>query len=247
MTLAGTVTAEAGLGERLRDGASKLLSVRCPEAPEGVAARGIGKVGFVVLDPHAAQGRRPRAGERARFLRSFLAGPGRVGAVLPTSRHTVRATLDMAPVERARCVVELGAGTGPYTREILARLGPDATLLAFEVDPALAGALAGELGDPRLRVIADSAANLEAHLDGRRPEVIVSALPFTSLPGDLRREILAVARRVLAEDGVMLVLQYSLFLRGDLRRTFASVRMRVSPLNVPPAVLYACRPAEGPG
>jgi len=150
----------------------------------------------------------------------------------------------MAPVERGRCVVELGAGTGPYTREILPRLGPDATLLAFEVDPVLAGALAGELRDPRLRVIADCAANLEAHLDGRRPEVIVSALPFTSLPGDLRREILAVARRVLADDGVMLVLQYSPFMRNDLRNAFASVHIRVSPLNVPPAVLYACRPTE---
>ncbi|HEX8102871.1 MAG TPA: methyltransferase domain-containing protein [Solirubrobacteraceae bacterium] len=186
---------------------------------------------------------RDRLGERARFLRSFLAGPGRVGAVLPTSRTTVRATLDMAPLDQADCVVELGAGTGPYTREIVKRLAPGATFLAFELDPALASALAAEVTDPRLRVIADSAANLEAHLDGRRPDVIVSALPFTSLPGAVRREILAVARRVLADDGVMLVLQYSPFMLRPLREAFASVRVKVSPLNVPPAVLYACRPA----
>jgi len=191
---------------------------------------------------HAARaGLRDLLGERRRFLRSFLSGPARVGAVLPTSRRTVQATLDMAPIERARCVVELGAGTGPYTREILSRLGPQGRLLAFEVDPALAGALARELRDPRLEVIADSAANLEAHLDGRRPEVIVSALPFTSLPGPLRREILAVARRALADDGVMLVLQYSPFMQRDLERAFGSVERRVSPLNVPPAVLFACR------
>jgi len=60
----------------------------------------------------------------------------------------------------------------------------------------------------------------------------------------VRREILGVARRVLDDDGVMLVLQYSPFLRNDLRRAFGSVRIRLSPLNVPPAVLYACRPAE---
>jgi phospholipid N-methyltransferase len=183
-------------------------------------------------------------GERRRFLRSFLSGPARVGAVLPTSRRTVGATLDMAPIAQAQCVVELGAGTGPYTREILPRLGPRGRLLAFEVDPALAGALARELPDPRLQVVADSAANLEAHLDGQRPEVIVSALPFTSLPRPARREILAVARRVLADDGVMLVLQYSPFMQRELERAFGSVERRFSPLNVPPAVLFACRATQ---
>lgn len=186
--------------------------------------------------------REARQGERGRFLRSFLSAPGHVGAVLPTSRRTVRATLEMAPIAEARCVVELGAGTGPYTREILARLGAYGRLLAFELDPALARGLARDLPDPRLRVVADSAATLEARLDGERPEVIVSALPFTSLPSDVRKEVLDTARRVLADDGVMLVLQYSPFVARDLERRFASVQRRLSPLNVPPAVLYACRP-----
>jgi phospholipid N-methyltransferase len=188
--------------------------------------------------------RRGLRGERGRFLRSFLEGPARVGAVLPTSRRTVRDTLDMAPIAGARCVVELGAGTGPYTREILARLGPEGRLLAFEIDPALARGLERDLADPRLEVIAESATTLETHLGGQRPDVIVSALPFTSLPPGLRAEILEVARRVLADDGVMVVLQYSPFLQRDLERTFGSVRRRISPLNLPPAVLFACRPAR---
>lgn len=161
--------------------------------------------------------------------------------MLPTSRRTVRATLDMAPVAQARCVVELGAGTGAYTREILPRLGPNGRLLSFEIDPALAAGLERDLPDPRLTVVADSAANLEAHLDGERPEVIVSALPFTSLAPRVREEILATARRVLAQDGVILVLQYSPFMQRNLRRTFDSVQRRISSRNVPPAVLFACR------
>mgnify|MGYP002717902521 CR=1 FL=1 len=35
-------------------------------------------------------------------------------------------------------VVELGAGTGVQTGEILARLGPDARLVSLEIDPDLA-------------------------------------------------------------------------------------------------------------
>src|SRR3954454_15554001 len=183
--------------------------------------------------------------ERARFLRSFLDGPRRVGAILPTSRHTVRATLDMALVAQARLVVELGAGTGAYTREIVRRLGPDARLLAFELDPALAERLAADVTDPRVQVITDSAANLGAYLDGRRPEIIVSGLPFTSLPRSVREEILQAASSALADDGVMLVLQYSPFMQRELERRFGSVRRRLSLLNVPPAVLFACRPSPG--
>jgi phospholipid N-methyltransferase len=189
-----------------------------------------------------ARGLRRRLGERVRFLRSFLRSPREVGSILPTSQRAVRDMLDLAPVDRARLVVELGAGTGPHTREILRRMGPQGELLALELDAALADRLAAELTDPRLRVIADDAANLPAHLAGRRPDVIVSALPFTSLPASARHELLRVSREVLADDGVMLVLQYSPFVQRLLERTFAHVERRISPLNVPPAVLFACRP-----
>lgn len=209
-----------------------------------MTARLVGNESYVADERGAdAVGMRELLRERARFLRAFFANPRRVGAVLPTSRTTVRVMLDMAPIAAARCVVELGAGTGVHTHEILRRLGPRGALLAFEIDRVLSAALAAELQDPRVRVIADSAENLEAHLDGQRPEVIVSALPLTSLPRPVRREILGVTRRVLADDGVMLVLQYSPFMQRELEHTFGSVERRLSPLNLPPAVVFACRPA----
>ena len=178
--------------------------------------------------------------ERSLFLRSFLAHPRQVGAILPTSRRAVRAMLDMADLPAARLVLELGAGTGSHTGEILARLGPEARLLAFEIDPALAGALAAKLRDPRLRVVTDSAEHVEAYLDGARADVVVSAIPFTSLPAPLPATILERARDALRPGGVMLVLQYSPLLQGELRRVFGSVRRRLSLLNVPPAFLFAC-------
>ncbi|MBA3421519.1 MAG: methyltransferase domain-containing protein [Thermoleophilaceae bacterium] len=180
-------------------------------------------------------------GDRRRFLRSFLASPRKVGAVLPTSRRTVRDTLDLAPVEQARWVVELGAGTGVYTRAILERMGSDARVLAFEVDPDLSSALASELRDPRLSVVNDSAVDVARHLDGETVDVIVSAVPFTSLQIPERKQILRAARDVLGRDGIMLVLQYSPLIERELRQTFTNVRRRLSPLNVPPAFLYACQ------
>ena len=179
--------------------------------------------------------------EKALFLRAFLTHPRRVGAVLPTSERAVADMLDMAPLEGAQLVVELGAGTGSHTAAVLARLGPKAHLLAFEIDPALAGALRSRLPDSRLQVVTGSAEDVEDVLGGRRPDVVVSALPFTSLPAGTGRLILERTARVLAPHGVLLVLQYSPFIVRELSRLFARRDRRVCLRNVPPAFLYACR------
>lgn len=181
--------------------------------------------------------------DRILFLRSFLEHPRRVGAILPTSRWAVRDMLDLADFTRARKVVELGAGTGVYTGEILSRLRPDGLLLAFEIDPNLSDSLSARFQDSRLQVINDSAEQLEQYLNGTRADIIVSGLPFTSLPLDLRRRILSGSAQALAPTGVMLVLQYSPLIQSELKRTFATVRRRISLFNVPPAFLFACRTA----
>lgn len=146
----------------------------------------------------------------------------------------------MGDLRQARTVVEFGVGTGVYTEEVLKRLHPDGTFLAFEIDSDLAASVAARLTDPRLRVINDSAANVEAYLEGAKADIIVSSLPFTTLPPDVRRNVLKAAREALAPDGQMLVLQYSTTVLADLKRFFAPIRRRLSPLNLPPAFLFAC-------
>ncbi len=193
-----------------------------------------------------AAGFRDAIGDRVAFLRAFVANPRAVGAILPTSRRAVRDMLDLADLSAARRVVELGAGTGVYTEEIVARLAPEATLVALETDADLVALLAQRLEDPRVRVVCDSAENLETYLEGSRADVIVSGLPFTSLGADLRTRILDRVEQALAADGVFLVLQYSPLIQSELHRRFGAVRRRVSLLNVPPAFLFACiRPRSG--
>ena len=178
--------------------------------------------------------------DRLRFLRAFAANPRQVGAILPTSRLAVRDMLDMGDVHGASLVVELGAGTGSQTGEILARMGPDARLVALEIDPRLAKLLAERFDDPRLQVVCDSAENLPDHLGEERADVLVCALPFTSLEPGLRRRILESMPGALGPGGVALVIQYSPLIQSELRRLFRSVQRRISLWNVPPAFLFAC-------
>jgi phospholipid N-methyltransferase len=152
----------------------------------------------------------------------------------------------MGHLSQARTVVEFGVGTGVYTEEVLKRLHPDAVFLAFEIEPDLASAVGARLQDPRLRVINDSAEHAEAYLEGAKADIIVSSIPFTSLPADVRRSVLDAARRALAPDGQMLVLQYSTTVLPDLKYFFAPIRRHLSPLNIPPAFLFACSVSGAP-
>ncbi|SDG07732.1 Phospholipid N-methyltransferase [Blastococcus aurantiacus] len=183
-----------------------------------------------------------------RFFAAFVAHPRQMGAVLPTSRSAVRDMLDLADVPAADLVVELGAGTGVQTGEILARLKPDARLVAVEIDPKLSALLEKRYaGDDRLQVVTDSAEKVDAYLDGKRADVLVSAIPFTSLDGKLRQRILDALPGLLTPQGVMVMIQYSPLMMGELRRRFRSVRWRITPWNVPPAFLFACSQQDAGG
>jgi phospholipid N-methyltransferase len=201
--------------------------------------------GFGAIDsPDLPAGRTPlaqRLAERLRFLRAFIAHPRQVGAVLPTSRWAVRDMLDMADVPGADLVVELGAGTGVTTGEVLARMKPGARLIALEIDPKLVRLMEERFPDPRLEVVCDSAEHIEKYLQGHRADVLVCALPFTSLDKGLRRRLLDLLPMSLEERGTAVVIQYSPLIQGELRKLFPWVRRRITPWNVPPAFLFACR------
>ena len=181
------------------------------------------------------------------LMATFIKHPRQVGALVPTSKSTVRTMLDMTEWGQVSRVVELGAGTGVYTEELLRRVGPDAIVVAFEIDPGLACRLTGRFHDRRLRVINESAENLAAHLNGHKADVIVSALPFTTLPRAVREAVLSAITDGLDPNGVMLAIQYSAARQRDLERVFGAVRRQRALRNVPPALVYACRkPVRSP-
>src|SRR5271166_6517937 len=84
------------------------------------------------------------------FFRAWIRGPLRVGAVAPSGRRlacliTSEIMLSSAPI------LELGAGTGVFTRALLARGIPEDQLTLVECDPGLAHIL--QVQFPRARVL----------------------------------------------------------------------------------------------
>jgi phospholipid N-methyltransferase len=180
------------------------------------------------------------------FFRLYFRARKLIGSVIPSSPALSGAVLDAAGVDHAKTIVEYGAGTGPMTSPILKRMRPDARLLAFELLPEFVQILHHRFDDPRMEIIARSAEALEEELDQRgidRVDSIVCALPFNAMPPEVSRNILETARRRLADDGVLALVQQTRFQLKLIRSIFPDVRIhRYVMLNIPPTYVVACRP-----
>ena len=189
-------------------------------------------------------------GDRSLFFQQFLRRPTVTGAVAPSSAALARRMVERVDFQAAQVVVEYGPGTGVFTREVISRLRPDATFLAFELNPELVGVVRRRF--PEARVYQDSATRVEHYLqlNGRdHIDAVISGLPWAAVPGRLQYEILDPTIRLLRRGGTFstfaylqgLVLPAGVRLRRLLNRRFS--RVEVSPvtwLNMPPAVVYWC-------
>lgn len=142
--------------------------------------------------------------ERLAFLRGFLRHPAEVGSVIPSSRWLEQRLVRAARPGQARVVVELGPGTGGTTRALLRALAPGARLLAIELSADFAARLPATVADPRLVVRQGSAERLGeflAELHWPAADVVVSGIPFSTMPAPVGERIAAAVAEALAPGG----------------------------------------------
>jgi len=179
--------------------------------------------------------------KRIDFLRGFLKDPKQVGSVIPSSRFMERRIIEFSEPGRAGVVVELGPGTGGTTRALLQVMAPEARLLAVDLDPSFARIVAS-IDDERLMVEAGSAADIGAML-GRhglgRADLIVSGIPFSTMPPALGGTILEAAHANLAEGGRFVAYQFRAEVARLAEPVFgAPARSAMVTLNVPPMRIW---------
>src|SRR5437870_11730486 len=147
------------------------------------------------LDQHLSLDSLSRPGPASQlffFARNFLKHPNMVGWMLPSSSFVVDEVLKQVDWAEARVIVEYGPGVGTFTTKLLERMRPDATLIALELNPEFFQFLNGSLRDPRLKLIHESAAEIDtvlARLGYAQADYIISGIPFKTLPHPLRDTI----------------------------------------------------------
>ncbi|MGL4421363.1 MAG: class I SAM-dependent methyltransferase [Gemmataceae bacterium] len=176
-------------------------------------------------------------------FRKFLKHGTSIATCAPSSKQMCRTMLSGIDFETAKCIVELGAGTGPVTEEIVRRAKPHTKLVIIELDPDFCVRLRAKF--PNVDIVEGNAANLDKLLADRgitQVDHVVSGLPLPSFPADLRKSILASSSRCLGPNGTFRQLTVTPYVYWKLYRGyFTNVRFKLVPVNLPPGGVYVCQ------
>ncbi len=186
---------------------------------------------------------RRRTAQFFRFACGFLRHPGKVGWILPSSPFLVDEVLRQIDWRRAGVIVEYGPGVGAFTKRLLERMRPDAHLVALEINPEFVRFLSDSLQDPRLHLVQESAAEIDAvlaRLGFAHADYVISGIPFKTMPPPLRDTIVRKTHSVLRPKGSFLVYQFSGAVLPYLERVFGNVSRDFELLNIIPARLFYC-------
>ncbi|MFO0935282.1 MAG: methyltransferase domain-containing protein [Gemmataceae bacterium] len=165
------------------------------------------------------------------------------GAVAPSGKFLARAMAEaVGEVAIGHTILELGPGTGVFTRE-LAKTFPQSRIVAVEINDDFAKQIRKTM--PSVKVIQACASQLDQHIRelNIEPEdvaAVVSGLPLLSLPKDLGRSILASITRVLRPGRKYVQFTYSerAWRQFDVPGFNREPRRRIW-MNVPPAVVLS--------
>lgn len=181
------------------------------------------------------------------FLGQWLRDPVRTASVTPSGRQLAHLMVAALP-PGARRVVEIGAGTGVFTRALLEAGIPREHLLVVEINPRLAAFLEQRFAG--VRVVCADARQLESLLappdlaaaDAGGIDAVVSGLGLLSMRAETRCAILRAAFAVLAPGGRFVQFTYgptSPVRRGERAALGLAVRRSGFALrNLPPATVY---------
>lgn len=181
---------------------------------------------------------------RKSFLRNFWKEKKMVGAMSPSSRFLAKKMLESVDFSTARVIVELGPGTGVFTRRILEQLHPDGILLVFELNDEFMKMLKREFTDKRVHLIHDSAEKIAHYLEqfgATSADVVLSSLPLANFPTDLKTRILDESYRIMTDKSLYIQFQYSLNAKKAIKNTFSTVNITFTAINFPPAFVYTCK------
>src|SRR5205085_8374457 len=145
-----------------------LPTLRAKPAPENGAIMPT-STARTLKGPRRLQRRRDRRSQSPKwqFLRGFLKNPVMVGSIIPSSRVLIDKMLDPVDWANTKLFVEYGPGVGTFTRPLLDRLSPDATLVTIDTNSEFTTYLKKSIEDPRLVAVTGSAADVEKILAER--------------------------------------------------------------------------------
>jgi phosphatidylethanolamine/phosphatidyl-N-methylethanolamine N-methyltransferase len=185
------------------------------------------------------------------FLGKFFKHGTAIASLAPSSCWLAQTTVRNVPWQRARVVVELGAGTGPITRVLAEKAPPECRVVVLERDPDFARLLHQRFDRlANFDVVEADVRDLTEILADRgirQVDSVISGLPVPSFPRVLQHDLFRSVKQILVPEGTYnQITEMPLVYWRFYKRFFAEVRFAFEPRNFPPAGAYFCRGVKDP-
>lgn len=195
--------------------------------------------------------------EFGHFFIAFFKSPADVGSVMPSSEYLAQAITRYVDTTKGPIkILEVGAGTGVFTQEIVDKMKPDDQLDVVEIDSGLCNLLEEKFTRHK---------NVHIHcrsiLDWKPPYVydfIISGLPFNAFSANFVAAILQHYKTLLKPNGMFSYFEYiasadikKAFLQGQKKEEYLKnlaltlgflkkfiFDIDIVLLNIPPAYVY---------
>lgn len=178
------------------------------------------------------------------YLKNMLRDK-QVASFTPTSIFGIKKVCDKIDFTKRNVIIEFGPGTGVFTRYLLDNLSADSKLILIERNPDFIKILKNDFRDPRLTIYHESAENvveLLAHSKDIQADYIISGIPFSFLPHELRNVIVKKSYNSLRPGGKFLAyqtfFQMDRYLKDYLDIYFDKVHTEFCFRNAPPMRLF---------
>lgn len=172
-----------------------------------------------------------------KFTLRFFSKPRFTGSIMPSSRFLGKTMVRLANLDKNSIVVELGAGTGPITKQILESGFPASNLYCVEFDEQMCKILKRKF--PEVNILNESAENLTKLFEDKNKPIcaVISSLPLISLPENIVEKILSESESVLDKNGRFVQFTYNLNRDPNVMR-FKNMQHKLNEkvfINLPPA------------
>ncbi|MCH5584119.1 methyltransferase domain-containing protein [Shimazuella sp. AN120528] len=178
--------------------------------------------------------------DKIRFFYSFLQSPKRIGSVIPSSSYLARGMFRSVDFSHINSIVELGAGTGVFTKIIAEKLQPSAKGLVFEQNNKMRNRLENTYPNLNFYSNATELTDVVKTLEEKAVDVVISSLPFANFSQEIRMQIAHDIYKVLKPNGMLVAFQYSRQMKAVFESLFSNVSITFVPFNIPPAFVFTC-------
>ena len=143
------------------------------------------------------------------WLQAYLRHPLQLGAIFPSSSTLSSLTVRHIKADTNGCILELGPGTGSFTRALLEKGVPEENLVLLEQSSDFTTLLRNSF--PKATVICGDAkdvVSISRRLGIEEFDEIVSGVPLNAMGGQLRRTICGEAFKLLRLGGSFVQVSY---------------------------------------